>query len=130
MPTSVYGSGGLLVAVPWDVPKWLGKQVIQDVFVVLLALHYCWLAADNLSHGGPVAPHSKASLPGCPCWLFSLCQWPQCRLQPAKGLSWGSSWGLVGGPLENNCLYPNLSAPAGAGPKCCHGLLMGCDSLG
>ena len=37
-----------------------------------LLLGYCCLAAGNLPFCGPVTPKPDASLPGCPCRLFSV----------------------------------------------------------
>lgn len=46
----------------------------------------------------------------------------QTQATASKGAVLGGSWGAVSDPLQNGCLYSNLSASASSGPKRCRGL--------
>lgn len=129
MPTSVYGSGGLLVVVPLGCTKMVGEaddsRHIPDITCFCITVG--WLQIMCLS----VALGLLSLKPLCRDIRIgpSLSVNGPCAGCSPQRAALESNWGLVGGPLVNDCLHPNFLAPARSGPECYRGLLIGCDSF-
>lgn len=128
VPTSAYGSGGLLVVVPLGCTKMLGEadsRHIPDITWFCITVGYL-----QVIFLWPCDSHVRILFARMS--MSALLSLPVDPVQAAvsKGAILGSTWGLIGDPLESDCLHPNLSASARSGSEHYHGLLMGCDSLG